>query len=115
MLWMCAGPFQDPVNLNTYPDYLAKVARPMDLSMVWKKLNGEDGGPYASLESYRTDISLIAENCEAYCRERFPSLPPVRFCWRFCRCSCAVYADHGACCCSADGASNGRRVFGRPR
>ncbi len=75
-----AEPFYQPVNLSLYPDYLTKVGgRLMDLSTIWKKLTGdnETGYQYDSLQSFRADMTLIVENCEAFCKDRFPGLPPV--------------------------------------
>ena len=45
---------------------------------MWNKLTEGDGNGYPSLETFRADMNLIYENCEAYCKDRFPSLPPVR-------------------------------------
>ena len=74
-----SGPFLEPVNLTQFPDYTAKVGtRMMDLGTMWNKLTEGDGNGYPSLETFRADMNLIYENCEAYCKDRFPSLPPVR-------------------------------------
>ncbi len=72
--------FVDPVDLAAYPDYLTKVGgRAMDLSTMWAKLASPDPrAGYTSLDAFRTDMNLIADNCEAFCRDRFPALPPVR-------------------------------------
>ena len=77
---MCAGYFLTPVSLVEYPDYLRFVSTPMDLSTMWRKLNSSptDGTGYKTLGTFRADMELIATNCEAYCRDRFPSMPPVR-------------------------------------
>ncbi len=51
----------------------------MDLTTMWRKLvASEPGAGYTSLEAFRNDMNLIADNCEAYCRDRYPGLPPVR-------------------------------------
>lgn len=74
-----AASFVDPVDLALYPDYLAKVGgRTMDLTTMWRKLvASEPGAGYTSLEAFRNDMNLIADNCEAYCRDRYPGLPPA--------------------------------------
>lgn len=79
-----AGSFLQPVSLREYPDYVHFVSRPMDLSTLWKKIHGDPGAlpgtysGYTTLASFRSDMEQIFNNCDSYCRDRYPTMPPVR-------------------------------------
>lgn len=83
-----AASFLHPVSFSDYPDYHHFVSVPMDLTTLWRKINGNipansgkntlNYSGYVSLSAFRADLELIAANCETYCRDRYPAMPPVR-------------------------------------
>lgn len=63
------GPFREPVNPveDNVPDYLEKVAKPMDLGTVQRKMNGNE---YANEDEFTADVRQIFANCYAYWSEK---------------------------------------------
>jgi len=58
-----ALPFEKPVNLAFFGDYLQFVDTPMDLETVDRKIAS---GFYATPEDFEYDVTLIFRNCEKY-------------------------------------------------
>lgn len=58
-------PFQDPVRDDpiNIPDYFKIIKHPMDFSTVGRKIFDEE---YPNLESFKSDIDLIWQNCITY-------------------------------------------------
>eukprot|EP00941_MAST-03F_sp_MAST-3F-sp1_P003914 g3914.t1 len=67
--WSAA--FRGPVDRRDYPDYYELIEQPIDLSKISAKVGNNE---YESIEQFFDDIKLMKENCETYCRGRFPSL-----------------------------------------
>jgi len=57
------APFEKPVSLETYSDYLQYVQSPMDLQTIEKKVNSEQ---YETPEDFEYDCMLAFKNCENY-------------------------------------------------
>jgi Bromodomain len=57
------APFERPVSLADYPDYLQFVQTPMDLQQVERKTKA---GQYDMPEDFEYDMSLVFKNCETY-------------------------------------------------
>ncbi|KAI9256062.1 hypothetical protein EDC94DRAFT_636102 [Helicostylum pulchrum] len=58
-----AALFNEPVDLESLPDYKNVVKHPMDLRTIWEKL---ESGKYSSLKAVDHDIRLVFKNCFAY-------------------------------------------------
>ncbi|XP_072000932.1 transcription intermediary factor 1-alpha isoform X5 [Engystomops pustulosus] len=58
-------PFQDPVPL-TVPDYYRIIKKPMDLSHIKRKLQGNASPHYTRPEEFIGDIRLIFKNCAEF-------------------------------------------------
>jgi hypothetical protein len=58
-----AWPFLQPVDTSQAPGYLDVVKKPMDLSLIEKKLND---GAYTTKELFLEDFNLMVNNCLAY-------------------------------------------------
>lgn len=58
-----ADPFNTPVELADFPDYMRYVQTPMDLSTVRSRL---DKGKYKEPDSFRRDVRLVWSNCKRY-------------------------------------------------
>ncbi|CDO96129.1 unnamed protein product [Kluyveromyces dobzhanskii CBS 2104] len=58
-----AWPFLQPVNKEEVPDYYEFIKKPMDLSSMEMKLNGNR---YEKMESFIYDARLVFNNCRAY-------------------------------------------------
>ncbi|KAI8335273.1 hypothetical protein EDC96DRAFT_469660 [Choanephora cucurbitarum] len=58
-----AALFNEPVDLESLPDYATIVKHPMDLRTIWEHL---ESGKYTSLKSLDQDIRLVFKNCFAY-------------------------------------------------
>jgi len=56
-------PFEKPVDLTLYRDYLQFVKTPMDLETVERKIKS---GSYETPEDFEYNVHLIFKNCEAY-------------------------------------------------
>lgn len=56
-------PFEKPVSLESYPDYLQYVQSPIDLQAIERKVNGEQ---YKTPEDFEYDCILVFKNCESY-------------------------------------------------
>lgn len=56
-------PFEKPVSIQDYPDYLQFVQTPMDLASVEKKTKT---GLYQTPEDFEFDMMLVFKNCETY-------------------------------------------------
>ena len=56
-------PFEKPVDLAVYHDYLQYAPTPMDLESVERKVKG---GVYETAEDFEYDVLLVFRNCEAY-------------------------------------------------
>lgn len=61
------GPFEKPVSIVSYPDYLQHVSEPMDLSTVDKRIRS---GFYETPEDFEYDMTLVFRNCEIYNSKR---------------------------------------------
>ena len=61
------GPFEKPVSLALFGDYLQYISEPMDLQAVERKMKN---GAYTTPEEFEYDMSLIFRNCEKYHSER---------------------------------------------
>ncbi|GAX18709.1 hypothetical protein FisN_10Hh077 [Fistulifera solaris] len=61
------GPFEKPVSLTVFPDYLNFVEEPMDLQSIEKKANAD---VYETLEDFDYDVNLMFRNCEVYNSQR---------------------------------------------
>lgn len=57
------APFEKPVSLQDYPDYLQFVQTPMDLQAVERKTKS---GTYEMPEDFEYDMTLVFKNCETY-------------------------------------------------
>ncbi|KAM9320669.1 E3 ubiquitin-protein ligase TRIM33 isoform 1-T1 [Gastrophryne carolinensis] len=57
--------FQEPVPL-TIPNYYKIIKKPMDLSMVKKKLQKKHSQHYQTPEDFVADVRLIFKNCERF-------------------------------------------------
>lgn len=59
------GPFKEPVDatVDNVPDYFDKITKPMDLSTMKKKM---DGNQYTSDEEFLADMNQIFTNCKTY-------------------------------------------------
>lgn len=60
-----AGHFSRPVNpeLDGAPDYFEIIKKPMDLSLVLKKLNDDQ---YTTLDKWKEDMNQIWKNAQTY-------------------------------------------------
>ncbi len=61
MQW--AFPFNEPVELDRYPDYLKAVSEPMDFGTVKAKI---DSGAYTHPGQFNTDMRLVFGNAHKY-------------------------------------------------
>lgn len=57
------GPFEKPVPIAAYPDYVQFVQTPMDLSTVERKTKAAS---YSTPEDFEYDMLLIFQNCIVY-------------------------------------------------
>jgi Bromodomain len=57
------GPFEKPVSIAAFPDYVQYVQTPMDLATVERKVKSAS---YATPEDFEYDMLLIFQNCIAY-------------------------------------------------
>lgn len=59
--------FGHPVDVDMYPDYLSRIApgHPVDLRLVLRRLNGEDGG-YEDVGKCASDLSMVWENAARF-------------------------------------------------
>ena len=55
--------FYEPVDINTYGDYLFHVEKPLDYSTIKFKLNNNC---YDNEEEFKKDVVLVFENCIKY-------------------------------------------------
>ncbi|KAI9278501.1 hypothetical protein BDA99DRAFT_8605 [Phascolomyces articulosus] len=55
--------FNEPVDLDSLPDYGRVVKHPMDLRTIWENI---ESGKYTSLVQVDSDIRLVFTNCYAY-------------------------------------------------
>lgn len=58
-----AALFNEPVDIETLPDYTKVVRHPMDLRTIWEKL---ESSKYSSLKAVDHDIRTVFKNCFAY-------------------------------------------------
>ena len=70
-----AFPFENPVDLQTFPTYIDVVSTPIDLSTMSSRV--ENGTYDYSISKFLHDVSLIRENCEAFCKDKYPDLIPM--------------------------------------
>jgi Bromodomain len=56
-------PFEKPVSLTDFPDYVQYVTEPMDFGTVERKTLA---GMYPTPEDFEYDVTLIFQNCEVY-------------------------------------------------
>lgn len=64
-----AWPFLLPVNTRQFPTYKKIIRKPMDLSVIKKKL---DDNQYKSREEYCEDLRLMFNNCETFNEDDSP-------------------------------------------
>ncbi|KAK3710738.1 histone acetyltransferase [Vermiconidia calcicola] len=64
-----AWPFLQPVNGDEVHDYYTVITHPMDLSLMEKKLEGDQ---YENVEEFVKDVLLIVRNCRRYNAESTP-------------------------------------------
>ena len=57
------GPFEKPISLSAFPDYVQYVQSPMDLSTVERKVKSAS---YSTPEDFEYDMLLIFQNCITY-------------------------------------------------
>lgn len=57
------APFEKPVSLSDYPDYLQYIETPMDLQSVERKVKASS---YNMAEDFEYDMNLVFRNCEIY-------------------------------------------------
>ncbi|KAI8636070.1 hypothetical protein BD408DRAFT_377484 [Parasitella parasitica] len=58
-----AALFNEPVDLESLPNYGLVVKHPMDLRTIWEKL---ESGKYTSLKAVDQDVRLVFKNCFTY-------------------------------------------------
>lgn len=58
-----AALFNEPVDLESLPDYGLVIKHPMDLRTIWEKL---ESGKYTSLKAVDHDVRLVFKNCYDY-------------------------------------------------
>eukprot|EP00736_Rhodelphis_marinus_P012631 Rmarinus@m.6234 len=58
-----ASAFNQPVDIDLYPDYYRLIAHPMDFSTIRGKVQTK---AYQSLKSFFSDIQLVFSNCRTY-------------------------------------------------
>jgi hypothetical protein len=58
-----AWPFNEPVELHRYPDYLKVVKQPMDLGTIRKRA---DAGHYPMPAELLADVRLVFDNARTY-------------------------------------------------
>jgi Bromodomain len=56
-------PFERPVSLHDFPDYLQYVSEPIDLQTIEKKVKSND---YETPEDFECDMNTMMKNCEVY-------------------------------------------------
>jgi hypothetical protein len=56
-------PFNHPVDLNIYHDYLEKVKEPVDFGTIRRRL---DGGGYSAADEFLADVRRVFDNARAY-------------------------------------------------
>ena len=61
MQW--AFPFNEPVELDRYPDYLKAVSDPMDYGSIKAKI---ESGAYVQPGQFNTDMRLVLSNAHKY-------------------------------------------------
>jgi hypothetical protein len=64
-----SAPFLVPVDVNLYPNYLAIVRTPMDLSSIRRKIEKKQ---YRNNEEVFAQIRLVFENCYSYNQDDSP-------------------------------------------
>ena len=58
-----AAPFENPVDVNVFPDYPQYVQNPMCFEMIERNI---EMNVYATPEDFEYDVQLIFKSCEAY-------------------------------------------------
>lgn len=58
-----ADPFNAPVELSDFPDYMQYIQTPMDLSTVRSRL---EKGKYKDVDMFKRDVRLVWSNCKRY-------------------------------------------------
>ncbi|DBA00739.1 TPA: hypothetical protein N0F65_001210 [Lagenidium giganteum] len=69
-----AGPFLEPVSDRDFPEYKELILHPMDISKMETKTRQL---AYRQSSEFLADAKLICSNCELFCEDRFPMLPPL--------------------------------------
>lgn len=63
-------PFNAPVDLRQYPDYLALVAHPMDFGTIKRRIDagcaGGGAGGYRHPDEFLADVRLVFDNARLY-------------------------------------------------
>jgi transcription initiation factor TFIID subunit 2 len=58
-----AALFNEPVDLESLPDYGRVIKHPIDLRTIWEKL---ESGKYTSIKAIDQDVRLVFKNCYDY-------------------------------------------------
>jgi transcription initiation factor TFIID subunit 2 len=58
-----AALFNEPVDLESLPDYGRVIKHPIDLRTIWEKL---ESGKYTSIKAVDQDVRLVFKNCYDY-------------------------------------------------
>lgn len=70
-----AWPFYEPVSTQQYPDYLAIVKKPIDLSTIKTKI---ETGQYKTVKPFVKDMRLMITNCLRYNKPEAPVIEQAR-------------------------------------
>ena len=57
------SPFEKPVSLSDFPDYLQYISEPIDLQTIERKVKSNE---YETPEDFEYDLSMVFKNCEMY-------------------------------------------------
>lgn len=67
-------PFLEPVNAEEYPTYYEVIKRPIDLTMIEKKMNAWQ---YTSQQQFLDDMALLHRNCCTFNGADSKKFPPL--------------------------------------
>ena len=70
-----AWPFYEPVSLETYPDYLEIIKKPIDLTTIKNKI---ETGQYRTVKPFVKDMRLMITNCYRYNKPEAPIIEQAR-------------------------------------
>ncbi|KAL8005359.1 putative bromodomain, DDT domain, DNA (cytosine-5)-methyltransferase 1, replication foci [Plasmopara halstedii] len=69
-----ADPFLEPVSDWEFPQYKEIILHPMDLKTITMKASNLE---YKNAAEFMSDLKLMRDNCQLFCEDRFPTLPPL--------------------------------------